>query len=54
MMLLALLTKAVVAICVVYVPLAAVVESGTPVNVGDANGAYVDDAVEIVKNVASA
>lgn len=42
------------AIIVLDVPLAAVTESGTPVNVGDANGAYVDDAVEMDKNVASA
>ena len=32
-------TKAVVAICVVLVSAAAVVERGVPVNVGDANGA---------------
>ena len=33
------MTKAVVAICVVFVSTAAVVESGVPVNVGEARGA---------------
>ena len=36
-----LLTKAVVAICVVFVPLVAVGAIGVPINVGDNNVAYV-------------
>ena len=36
----AVATKAVVAICVVLVPEAAVGDVGVPVNVGEANGAF--------------
>ena len=42
-------TKAVVAICVLLVPVVAVGAVGVPVNVGLAKGAYVLDALLVVK-----
>ncbi|KWF29918.1 hypothetical protein WT56_16205 [Burkholderia pseudomultivorans] len=42
-------TYAVVAICVVFVPFAAVGAVGVPVNAGDASGAYVDEADAVVR-----
>ena len=47
-------TNAVVASWVVLVPGAAVGAAGTPVNVGEASGAYVEAAVAMVKYVAAA
>lgn len=46
----AVVTNAVVAICVVFVPATAVVESGVPVNVGEAVGAF---ALKVVKSAAA-
>jgi hypothetical protein len=41
-------TNAVVAICVLFVPAAAVGAVGVPVRAGEALGAYVEEAVELV------
>ena len=45
----AVCTKAVVASCVVFVAAAAVGAVGVPVNAGEAKGAYVEDALEVVR-----
>ena len=44
-----MLIKAVVAILVLISPVVGVVEVGVPVNVGEASGAYVVEALEVVK-----
>lgn len=49
MALIELFTNAVVASCVVFVPVVAVGALGVPVKVGDASGAYVDAAEAVVR-----
>lgn len=49
MALIELFTNAVVASCVVFVPVVAVGALGVPVNDGDAMGAYVDAAEAVVR-----